>query len=122
MGTICIDFVKRLIIIIQLAVINQQVFGFFMYSSLRMRRNIFPAALLGSDSTNCTPAAICLYGATRSATNRFTSSASTVGWSGSNTINAKGASPVRSFGTPITAASIMLECVLSMPSNSAGGT
>jgi len=97
-------------------------FASFTYSSLRIRRSILPAALFGSESTNRTPAAIRLYGATRSSTNPITSRSPTTGCSGSSTTNASGASPVRSSGTPITAASTTLGCVLSSPSSSAGGT
>lgn len=79
-----------------------------MYSSLRIRRSILPAALLGSPSTNRTPAAIRLYGATRSATNCFTCSSSTAGRPAPSTTNASGASPVLSSGTPMTAASTTL--------------
>lgn len=94
----------------------------FSYSSLSTRRSILPAALLGRVSTNRTPAVIRLYGATRPATNCCTSCSPTDGLSGSSTTYASGASPVRSSGTPITAASATLGCVLSSPSSSAGGT
>lgn len=94
----------------------------FMYSSLSSRLKIFPAPLLGKESTNRTPAAILLYGATLSATNFLISSSPMTERSLLSTTYANGASPVLSSGTPITAASNTSGWVLSSPSSSAGGT
>lgn len=93
-----------------------------LYSSLSNRLKIFPAALLGSESTKRTPAAILLYGATWPATNSFISFSPMADPSLLSTTYASGASPVLSSGTPMTAASTTLGWVLSSPSSSAGGT
>jgi hypothetical protein len=85
---------------------------------LNSLRRIFPDAFFGIASTNTTPPLSCLYPATLDFTKALISFSEIFF---PMTTNARGTS-VPSCSTPITAASKMLGCERSTPSNSAGAT
>jgi len=94
--------------------------NFNLYCSYKRRRKIFPEADLGIVSTNSTPPAKYLWGATFSLTNSWTACSDKVFVLG--TMYARGASPNFSCSTPITATSEISGWPRRMSSNSPGAT
>src|SRR5262249_38369471 len=86
--------------------------------SFNTRRRIFPDGDFGIAST-ISYWRICLYPATRSETNRASSSKSSV-WPARGTMNAFGISPASASGAPVTPQSSMSGCSSNTASSSAG--